>query len=1021
MKKALKIIFASLTVLILVLLLLPILFKSELVDVLKKEINNNINARVDFEDVNVSLLRNFPKVELQLLLFNMEGIEEFDSITLLTADIITASIDIKSFIKPAQGININSLSFEKANLNLLVNEQGIANYDILPKEDSSDQIYFGQIENYEISESTIAYHDKLSQSKMKLQGFNHSGSGKFADSVFDLVTQTEIDSLSFSYENIPYFLNVHSIADMIVSVDLNEYRYVIKENKIKLNQLPLQLNGGFTLGEEEYNFDLIGQSTNNSIADFLSIVPGFYVNDYKNIQSEGQATVNMSFKGRYKESDNIMPAMKLDVVLSDGYLKYPDLVFPIKSINGDLKVTAQEGNWDDLQVHMKQLNFIVNDRPVGSHFLVDNLFGNTGYNGAITGSMNLEDLSKAIIFEKLKNLKGIISGDLKLKASQHDIVNKNYAKIDFNGQFKATNASLTYDDINFSLNSASALLSPQKIELETTLLKIGESDFNGQLRIQDPLMMLTNGSVKELFIQGNSNFINGDELQKLGQSEPKNNNSPSTTTQRKIEKVHFNYDLKRLKYADNDVNSIILRSNWSNDSLKVKESKLEWNGSTMSLTGYIANINTYLFNKGTLGGKLYWKADKLNVSQLYQKSESKEELQRILVPDNLDIELDADIGQLIYDDLNFNAFTGKLLINESTLLLLNTQANMFNGRVAFQGSYDCKDTSNPTFDFKYDMSQIPFKSLFEKSSLFKKLNPFAEYLDGKFNSTLVISGPIGEDMFPVLNKIDASGFFETLQTELSGLPLISELKAKLGFEAAKKWYLEDSRNWFEIKEGKVLFQPFTQTINDMKYDFTGTYGLDHNIDFKVRSSIPREKLNATKASSLLGKGLEGLDKQAKALGLNIEVGPNIYFDINITGTFKKPKLSIVPTGSGGENIESVVQDRIKGESDKLKDSIKTRVNKESEIIKDSIKRAGNAKLDSIKSKANDKIDKAESKIKDNIISKADSTLSKIGIDSTKIIKDKVDDILGKTSKSDIDSIKSKLNDWNPFKKKKKID
>ena len=106
-----------------------------------------------------------------------------------------------------------------------------------------------------------------------------------------------------------------------------------------------------------------------------------------------------------------------------------------------------------------------------------------------------------------------------------------------------------------------------------------------------------------------------------------------------------------------------------------------------------------------------------------------------------------------------------------------------------------------------------------------------------------------------------------------------------------------------------------------------------------------------------------MSKQAKALGLNLEVGPNIYFDINITGPLKKPKLSIVPTGSGGENIESVVEDRIKEETYKLKDSIKTRVNKETEIIKDSIRRAGNAKMDTIKSKANEKINDAETKAK----------------------------------------------------------
>jgi hypothetical protein len=45
---------------------IPYFFKDEILTTVKTEINKSVNAKVDFADVDISLLRSFPDLSLRL-------------------------------------------------------------------------------------------------------------------------------------------------------------------------------------------------------------------------------------------------------------------------------------------------------------------------------------------------------------------------------------------------------------------------------------------------------------------------------------------------------------------------------------------------------------------------------------------------------------------------------------------------------------------------------------------------------------------------------------------------------------------------------------------------------------------------------------------------------------------------------------------------------------------------------------------------------------------------------------------
>ena len=98
-KKVLKVIGILLLVLIIAAFAIPYFFKDRIVETVKSDINKNINATVEFADVNLSLFKSFPDFNFSLDQLSITGINEFEGYKLIEAENIELSLDLMSVIQ----------------------------------------------------------------------------------------------------------------------------------------------------------------------------------------------------------------------------------------------------------------------------------------------------------------------------------------------------------------------------------------------------------------------------------------------------------------------------------------------------------------------------------------------------------------------------------------------------------------------------------------------------------------------------------------------------------------------------------------------------------------------------------------------------------------------------------------------------------------------------------------------------------------------------------------------------------
>ena len=162
-----------------------------------------------------------------------------------------------------------------------------------------------------------------------------------------------------------------------------------------------------------------------------------------------------------------------------------------------------------------------------------------------------------------------------------------------------------------------------------------------------------------------------------------------------------------------------------------------------------------------------------------------------------------------------------------------------------------------------------------------------------------------------------------------------------------------------------------------------------------------------------------MERGAGKGAINIQQGPEVFLDVLMTGPFKKPNFKIIPRNSQGSTYTDAVDSKAKDIVKNVTDSVKSEIKKKETELRDTITKRANEELEKVKSQVEKTADKAIDSIKavakDQVISRLDTLTKGVISDS---LKQKAKDILDKKSNEEVDKIKEKLKDFNPFKKKK---
>lgn len=1047
MKKLLIIIGSLLLILLISVVAFPFLFKDKIKAKVDAEIEKNINAKVYYGDLNLTLFKNFPQVTISLSNFGITGNAPFLGDTLVAAKEFDTSFDLMGIFKESE-IKLNKISLEEPKIKLITLKDGSNNYDIyqqpVEKEKVTSQSAFSaSVNEWSIANGQIVYDNRQMPAFIKLANLNHEGTGDIMSKVFELNSKTTIEKTEVSYQSKSYLKDRAISFEGPIAIDLNQSKYDVKNGKLIINDFPIDLAGTIQKPDTNINLDISFKTkVNEDFKRLISLLPTFYTEEYKDINASGTFTVSGKAKGIYNAHQT--PAFEISAKVKNGKLQFPSLSVPITDVNLDGFFENKTDKLVHTSVNIKSFNLNLGKNPIKGHILLTGL-ENSKVDADVIGKIDLAELTKIFPMKGL-TLRGILDAAMVAK-----------------GYYTKTEFPKVTGKLNLKNGFAKSVDFPEPIEnmnIMATILNNTGSPTDTKINIADASLVMQNEPFKITGTIDNLSNARWDlaakgklDLTKITAIFPVS----GTTVKGKIDAdITTKGDMSAIKsnnYAglnmagratmqDFEYNSVDFPKPFSAKTAEltftpkeiiVKNAKGYLGKSDYEGSGIFSNYFGYVFNNEVLNGTLTVSSRAFNMNEWMEedtspkdKSLEAEHLKAVEIPKNLNFTINAKVTETAYEKMKITNALGNILVKNGAVNMQNVGFNSLGGSFVTNGSYNSADIAHPKFDFDLDLQKIDIVQSYQHLWVVRSLVPIAEYLLGNFTTKFNLRGELGQDMVPKLMSLSGKGLIKLIKAAVKENPVIKEVASKTKLPVLQNLVLQDLLMQTEINDGRMGFKPFKFAVKDYKFDVGGFNSVDGSLDWNINVDAPTGKIGEgfnDVFKTWTGKTLKGTDRVA--------------FELKMGGTFKQPKLAFVASKTANSIKEVVTAeakaqieaakakaqaelDKLKSEAEakkkELEDKARAEVEKlkaEAEAKKKELEEKAKAEVERLRKEAEEKVrEEAErlKKIAEDKIAEEKARLQKIAEEEKRKLEAKARAKLDSASKANAEKLRKALED-----------
>lgn len=871
--KTIKYIGISLTIILALMLVTPLIFSDKIKEEIKKTANKKLAGEMNYSDVNVSFFKHFPSLTLTLNDFKLNGSAPFQKERLINAKEASFGINVSSLIF-GKSIKIDEIYLSNSTINIKVNKDGLANYNVYISEkevEKEDAASTGiKLDRIEIINSQLVYDDKSTQVHFDAFGFNYLGKGDFSQDIFDLYSKAKIEKLNVLYENEHYLMNKKVDADLITKINVNSLSFVFEQNDLMINQLPVDFKGKFDFLKDGYYMDFIVKSTDSNLKDLFTAFPPKYITWLSKTEIKGKTDLLLTLKGKYIESKRIAPELNLDFKIRDGFINYDKSAFPVSNLNLDISTSLPSLNPELLIVNTKSISLNINQDYLKAKLFVKGM--NTPEIDAVFNSkIDLEKLNRAIGIPDIE-LKGTLVG-LGNAKGKYDPKNKVFPITNANINLKSgyiktkyypnpiTNINIlttinnlkgTFSDLKVTLKPAEFTFEGKPVFVEAHLENFDNLVYDikakGTLDISKIYQVF---SQKGLDVDGS---VKADLVLKGKQSDAEKGN---------YSKLHNKGTL--------ELRNILIATEYLPKKFLIKEGIFKINQDKMSFHNFLAaygqsnfRMNGYLQNvfnfvttdTGVLRGSFTLNSTYINADEFMSETEvpttnpsstsnpdtkssiAKTETGVIMIPSNLDLKFQANAQKVNFSELTLKDAKGSINMNKGVLTMQNTGFNLIGCTVNMNAKYQASTSKKAQFEYDIKASDFDIKRAYNEIKIFREIASIAEKAQGTISLEYKLKGRLNANMEPVYPSLVGNGIVSVKDIKLHGMKMFSAVAKKTSKEKIKNPELSKVEIKSSVKNNIITLERFKFKFAGFRPRIEGTTSLDGRLNIKMRLGLP---------------------------------------------------------------------------------------------------------------------------------------------------------------------------------------
>lgn len=517
MKKFLKIFAIILVALFAIVLIVPSLLSGKISDIVKREANAMLNAKVEFAELDISLLRHFPKASLSLLDFSVTGVGDFEGQRLVSGERIEVAVDLFSIF--GESFEVSKVWLLSPEIHGIIAKNGAANWEIFsasPEEEvveeqaSEPSSFKLSLKQLAIENAKIYYTDNTSAMHFHTAPVSLTLSGDLSAANTTLNLSASAADITFTLGNDSYASGLTATLNGSVGADIVNNRYTLSSLQLAVNSVKAALDGWVALEGDDIDTEIVLDCSDNNFKDILSLVPAFYTKDFKNLTAAGGVSLTGAVKGRM--SGENYPAFALKLKVADGSFKYADLPKSVTAINIAAAVENKGGSLDATTVDVSRFGATFGDQSFTATLKASTPLSDLNFAATAKGKVDLGAIKDIYPLEDMA-LAGIITADASAAGKLSDIDRGAYDRLVVSGQLGVEGIEVEYGKFpTIEVNRALATLSPSKMALESLSVKIGKSDITATGSLTNYWGYLLHDKVLSGRLDVNSQLLDLNEL-----------------------------------------------------------------------------------------------------------------------------------------------------------------------------------------------------------------------------------------------------------------------------------------------------------------------------------------------------------------------------------------------------------------------------------------------------------------------------------------------------------------------------
>lgn len=490
MKRFLKITATVVAVVLVVAIVTPLLLRGKIGGIVKREANAMLAARLDFEKLDISLLRNFPNASLNLKGLTLVGTDRFEGDTIVAARRITVVVNLMSLVGD-EGFEVRKIILASPALHAHKLADGAVNWDVMKPsepadttaaEESAPSSFRLSVRDFRLTDAVIRYEDDSTGMELRTAPLSLRLSGDMSAESTQLDLDLLAGGVDFTQGGVPLLHDAELALDAEIDADLAEGRFTFSRNTLRLNAIEMRLDGWVQQVGDALAMDVSAGCSEVRFKDLLSLIPAFYKHEFRSLAASGELSMELWARGQMHGAQ--LPAFELKTEVHNGSFQYSSLPKAVTDINIAAKVSNAGGELDKTEVEISKFGLKMAGNSLSATGYATNLMSDPTFRATLSGRVDLGAIREVYPLEKGIDLAGRIAASLKLSGRMSDVESGRYERISASGSLVVEQLGLHVQQLpEVFIRRAAATISPQAMTLGEFGVKVGGSDLSatGQL------------------------------------------------------------------------------------------------------------------------------------------------------------------------------------------------------------------------------------------------------------------------------------------------------------------------------------------------------------------------------------------------------------------------------------------------------------------------------------------------------------------------------------------------------------